>query len=251
LREYRIAAEEIESYEDLARQNGYSALLKNLPPAEKSAFSCETGEDCFDSRTVKVRAEMPLAEKTLSSLKLFEERGLNLKKVRRGSESIENPPPDFVLRAGDELVLSGPTEAFAGNAALFRDARSNGRSSATKTFAQGAAGETLSAVLSDRKGPVDTEKAVDFTPQVNESICSHLNDIKRVFPSAPGCEECLRTGDEWVHLRICLVCGHVGCCDSSKNKHASAHFEATGHTVVRSLEPGEDWAWCYADKTYL
>ena len=64
-------------------------------------------------------------------------------------------------------------------------------------------------------------------------------------PRATGCEECLLTGDSWVHLRLCLTCGHVGCCDSSKNRHASKHHAATGHPVVRSLEPGEDWMWCY------
>lgn len=59
--------------------------------------------------------------------------------------------------------------------------------------------------------------------------CTHLDQIQKVTPSAPGCEECLKTGDEWVHLRLCLICGHVGCCDSSKNKHATKHFHATGH----------------------
>ncbi len=81
--------------------------------------------------------------------------------------------------------------------------------------------------------------------------CSHLDTIREVTPSADGCEDCLMTGDTWVHLRICLTCGHVGCCDSSKNRHARKHHEDTGHPIIRSHEPGEDWRWCYIDNTYL
>lgn len=82
------------------------------------------------------------------------------------------------------------------------------------------------------------------------SLCSHFGALA-AFPSRPadpGCEECLRTGDTWVHLRQCLTCGHVGCCDSSKNRHATKHHHATGHPLMRSLEPGETWGWCYVDE---
>jgi uncharacterized UBP type Zn finger protein len=78
--------------------------------------------------------------------------------------------------------------------------------------------------------------------------CPHLKGIKSVRPSAKGCEDCLRIGDTWVHLRLCLSCGHVGCCDSSKNKHATKHFHGTKHPLMRSLEPGETWGWCYVDE---
>src|SRR5437660_926763 len=81
--------------------------------------------------------------------------------------------------------------------------------------------------------------------------CGHLKDLHHVTPSAAGCEECLKMGDSWVHLRLCLSCGHVGCCDSSRNKHATKHFHATHHPVVRSLERGEDWAWCYVDELVM
>jgi uncharacterized UBP type Zn finger protein len=70
-----------------------------------------------------------------------------------------------------------------------------------------------------------------------------------VVPRTPeGCEECLRTGSPWVHLRLCLTCGHVGCCDSSPNRHARRHAGVDGHPIVRSMEPGEDWRWCYVDE---
>ncbi|MCW5890707.1 MAG: MFS transporter [bacterium] len=82
-------------------------------------------------------------------------------------------------------------------------------------------------------------------------VCSHLDMIRPVHPHARGCEECLRLGDAWVHLRLCLTCGHVGCCDSSKNRHATKHFWASQHPIVRSLEPGEDWRWCYVDETVV
>jgi uncharacterized UBP type Zn finger protein len=70
-------------------------------------------------------------------------------------------------------------------------------------------------------------------------------------PSARGCEECLRTGGRWVHLRLCLACGHVGCCDNSPGRHAAGHFRATDHPLIRSHEPGEKWAWCYVDESYV
>ncbi len=78
--------------------------------------------------------------------------------------------------------------------------------------------------------------------------CTHLGQIKRVKAKTKGCEECLKVGDSWVHLRLCLSCGHVGCCDSSKNKHATKHFHATKHPIVRSQERGENWMWCYVDE---
>jgi uncharacterized UBP type Zn finger protein len=81
-----------------------------------------------------------------------------------------------------------------------------------------------------------------------QEACPHINEIKNVKPSANGCEECLKMGDTWVHLRMCLICGHVGCCDSSKNKHATKHFHRTKHPIVQSIEPGENWRWCYVDE---
>ncbi|BCS55633.1 ubiquitin carboxyl-terminal hydrolase 14 [Geobacter sp. SVR] len=78
--------------------------------------------------------------------------------------------------------------------------------------------------------------------------CSHLEEVKRPQPRTSGCEECLKTGETWVHLRLCETCGHVGCCDSSKNKHATRHFHATQHPVIRSFQPGETWRYCYIDE---
>jgi hypothetical protein len=80
----------------------------------------------------------------------------------------------------------------------------------------------------------------------------HLALVRPVGPPAtPGCEECLRLGTPWVHLRQCLTCGRVGCCDSSPMRHAHAHAAATDHAIVRSIEPGEDWRWCYADEQFV
>jgi hypothetical protein len=79
-------------------------------------------------------------------------------------------------------------------------------------------------------------------------VCAHLDSITDAAPSDDGCTDCLATGGRWVHLRRCARCGHVGCCDSSPNRHATAHVRATGHPVVQSFEPGEDWFWCYPDE---
>lgn len=78
--------------------------------------------------------------------------------------------------------------------------------------------------------------------------CTHIDQIQNPQPSANGCEDCLKTGDSWVHLRLCRSCGHVGCCDSSLNKHATKHFHATQHPIISSFEPGETWFWCYIDE---
>lgn len=82
-------------------------------------------------------------------------------------------------------------------------------------------------------------------------IDPHITAIRPVRPSADGCEECLQTGSAWVHLRLCLTCGHVGCCDSSPNRHARRHFHRTTHPIVQSFEPGEDWRWCYVDEAMV
>jgi uncharacterized UBP type Zn finger protein len=78
--------------------------------------------------------------------------------------------------------------------------------------------------------------------------CTHLDQIKIARPKTHVCEACVKLGDSWVHLRMCLACGQVGCCDSSKNKHATKHFHAVQHPLMRSIEPGEAWVWCYVDQ---
>ena len=81
------------------------------------------------------------------------------------------------------------------------------------------------------------------------TTCTHLDQVTILdLPeSIAGCEDCLRSGDRWVHLRMCQSCGRIGCCDSSPNRHASRHAETSGHPIARSAEPGEDWSWCYVD----
>ena len=81
-------------------------------------------------------------------------------------------------------------------------------------------------------------------------VCTHLDQIA-VFElpeSVDGCEDCLRIGGKWLHLRICLTCGHVGCCDDSPERHATAHYHSSSHAIIRSVEPGEEWSWCYVDE---
>jgi len=80
--------------------------------------------------------------------------------------------------------------------------------------------------------------------------CEHVSEIKQVTPSANGCEDCLKIGGRWVHLRECMECGHIGCCDSSPNKHATAHYHSTKHPIIRSFERGEDWGYCYVDDEF-
>jgi uncharacterized UBP type Zn finger protein len=87
--------------------------------------------------------------------------------------------------------------------------------------------------------------------EIESAVCEHLEQIHDVEASASGCEDCLKIGDPWVNLRICLTCGHVGCCDSSKNKHATKHYHATAHPIIQSFNPGESWIYCYVDDSLV
>ena len=84
------------------------------------------------------------------------------------------------------------------------------------------------------------------------TTCTHLDTVEDVTPSGDGCQECLQAGGRWVHLRMCMRCGHIGCCDNSPGRHATGHWKANAsHPVIRSYEPGEDWWWCYADDLFF
>ena len=82
-------------------------------------------------------------------------------------------------------------------------------------------------------------------------ICTHLDTVRDVTPSSDGCEDCLRIGGRWVHLRMCMSCGHVGCCDDSPNQHATKHFQATRHPIIETYDPPDGWGWCYVDDLML
>ena len=105
--------------------------------------------------------------------------------------------------------------------------------------------------LAEQYRVVKAEFPTGGGPRWRQAARTLQDHMKKVKPRTKGCEECLKTGDTWVHLRMCLECGHVGCCDSSKNRHARAHFHATQHPLIQSAERGEDWRWCYIDETYL
>lgn len=244
LRDYRIPANEIDAYETLARSNGYAELLNEELEIDNSVFKCETGKDCFDERTVRVREGAPIAGKPADAMLLLGDFGLELKSLRRDGDVLDPLPQGLVFQPGDELELSGTTQAFASSASMFRVSK-NGDSTPPPSVS-----DKTAADFRDETG-IGIETEIRYEPVAGPDVCSHLGRIRPVFPSAAGCEECLRVNDQWVHLRICLVCGHVGCCDTSKNKHATAHFHSTNHPVMKSLEKFDNWAWCYVDEDYI
>jgi uncharacterized UBP type Zn finger protein len=92
---------------------------------------------------------------------------------------------------------------------------------------------------------------VSMSPDANNAGCSHVDSIEWVDPTSTVCDQCVAMGDTWVHLRACLSCGQVGCCDQSKNKHATRHYRASGHPIIRSLQPDENWIYCYVDRVMM
>jgi CPA2 family monovalent cation:H+ antiporter-2 len=232
LRNYRISPQEIEAHEEAIRSGGYAALRE---PSDEPVVVCDLDGRCLDTRTVIIRDGAPLVGQSLQSLTSISD--LEVTAIVRDHTSLDlDGAVQFM--PGDAVTLSGSAEAFASAAALFR-----------------AAGPMPVEARQPAPPPpsrpdIDVESVISFTPHP-QGTCTHLDRIVPVHPSARGCEECLRSGDRWVHLRICLSCGHVGCCDSSKNKHASGHYHATAHPIIRSLEPGELWGWCYPDEVTL
>ena len=240
LRDYQISAEEIEANVETIRSSGYAALRQSTVYGAPVVTSESLNQSCLNTRSVMVRAGTPISDQSIAAIRLEEEYGVKIQETHRDGVSIKDPPSDFMIQPGDGLVLSGTAEAFAKIAPLFRT---------------GLKEEVKQAPLAslprpDRHG-IDREEIIKLKIDPKSTNCTHLDRTYGVTPSAKGCEECLRMGDDWVHLRICMTCGHVGCCDDSKNKHASRHYHETDHPIIRSLEPGEDWAWCYPDKMVL
>jgi monovalent cation:H+ antiporter-2, CPA2 family len=244
LRDYRISPKEIEAHEEAVRHGGYAALF-NETGDEEPVVTCNPGEDCLDTRTVLIRAGSQAAGSVISELELEKRYSITVQTVKRDGKDLSDVNGNLRLRAGDQLILAGPSDAFARSAAIFRHA-----SSAPSAPPAPSAVQEISA-SGEMKVKFDPEKVVELNVARPHPSCSHLDQTRPVLPSARGCEDCLRTGDSWVHLRICMTCGHVGCCDSSKNKHATGHSREIGHPIVKSLEPREDWAWCYVDKITL
>jgi len=182
----------------------------------------------------------PISGQSIAALRFEDEYGIRIQEIRRDGMSINALQSNLLVQPGDELVLSGSPGAFVKAAPLFRTDASDETEHAT----------LASSSRLDRDD-IDLEQVIELKMNSNSANCSHLGRIHSVTPSARGCEDCLRTGDDWVHLRICMTCGHVGCCDDSKNKHATRHHNETDHPIIRSLEPGEDWAWCYPDEIML
>ena len=143
-------------------------------------------------------------------------------------------------RAGATVVTSEEVESVVPLLSTLLDAYGTRRGS-----------EAARALLLEVIPNVNTER-LELKPEERRSdACTHQEQTKVVTPEADVCLECVAQGDTWVHLRVCMTCGHVGCCDSSKNKHASAHFKTVEHPIIKSLEKGETWSYCYLDEATL
>jgi CPA2 family monovalent cation:H+ antiporter-2 len=233
LHDYGVSAEEILRYEEAIRSGSYSAL--GAGESNDSIGPCTLGENCLSIRSVGIRAGAPVEGRTWEELGLEGRLGVRLVALGRRGARIAAEPERRELLPGDEVTIEGTASSFAEAAPLFA-----------------ASGPPL--VLPDATPQtadwIDTETPVDLAVK-DGSACGHLGVIRVVYPSAAGCEDCLRTGDRWVHLRACMSCGHMGCCDSSPNRHATRHYETTAHPIMRSMERGESWGWCYADEIEL
>jgi CPA2 family monovalent cation:H+ antiporter-2 len=147
-------------------------------------------------------------------------------------------PLEELVAAGIDKVVTPPLASQQALSASVRTALSQPRADARTPEWQGW------------NGPIDLTRIVDYHPPP-DSGCPHISEIRPILSSAPGCEDCLRIESTWVHLRVCLSCGHVGCCDSSPNRHARAHYSAADHPLAASAEPGETWAYCFHDDTTI
>ena len=236
LRRYRVAPAEILRHEETLRRGSYRAFDAGLMASP--AVRCELDDDCFSTRTVTVREGTLAAGRSLADLEL-DRRLLHVIEVDRRGETTREPAGAFVLEAGDEVLIGGTARSFIDAGDLFR------------TSDAGAPPTPALPAMPTQTAPwIDTTRPVHLDPDL-EAGCSHLDHAHDVTPGTQGCQECLEAGDRWVHLRVCLECGHVGCCDSSPNKHATEHFRATGHPVMMSIEPGEDWGYCFEDEVML
>src|SRR5262249_14599051 len=179
MRSYELPAEEIERHEDAVRRGGYAALrAEERPP--RPVVECNIGPDCLARRTVTIRSGAPAAGVAVGRVPPFVEG------LRRDGTDRGRPAGDETIRAGDELVLAGTADAFAQAALLFREV-------ALDPLA-------LAEATADTRIMVDTEGTIELHPSPR-ARCEHLGQIRRVHPSARGCEDCLRIGDRWVHLR--------------------------------------------------
>lgn len=236
LRHYRVDAEDILRHEETLRHGTYEAFDQEV--MDTPAVRCELDGDCFSTRTVTIREGTRAAGQSLADLQL-DERLVHAIEVTRDGAVTNEPSGAFVLQPGDEVLFGGTPQSFIDAADLFRTSDAG-----TPSL------PALPAMPTQRADWIDTSQAVHLTPDP-KADCSHGDHVHDVRPGTQGCAECLEKGDRWVHLRVCMECGHVGCCDSSPGKHATAHYHATGHPVMRSIEPGESWGWCFEDEVML
>ena len=216
---YQVPLPEIDDHVSTVRAGGYATLRSGI--ADVPIVVCDDlDESCFDTRTFTVRRGTAAAPVTLGELTTAS--GIRVVSIERNGEKIAEPPDNLVLQAGDRLTARASAQAFAAAARLLRS----------------DPGE-------EETSPVRTIHLTDEQRRACEHAASVRPDITT---AATGCEECIKLGDTWVHLRICMKCGNVGCCDSSKNRHATKHYRSTDHPVIRSYQRGEDWAWCYPDE---
>jgi CPA2 family monovalent cation:H+ antiporter-2 len=234
LHDYRVSADEILRYEEAIRDGSY-AVLEGRGETRSSFVPCTLGENCLSQRTVTIRAGAPVAGRTWPDLNLESRFGARLVSHKRGAAELPLGAPFPTLLPGDQVVLEGSALAFAEAARFFA-----------------AAGVPITGPTNEpqRASWIDPAKPIHLQVTSGAS-CSHLSEIREVYPSAAGCEDCLRLGTRWVHLRACMSCGRIGCCDSSPNRHASKHHEATAHPIMRSMERGESWGWCFVDEVQL
>jgi CPA2 family monovalent cation:H+ antiporter-2 len=236
LYDYRVSAEEILRYEEAIRSGSYAALeASGAKEPNEPIGPCTLGDDCLSIRTVGIRAGAPVAGRTWEELGLEGRLGVRLVSLKRRGVEIAAEPVRQRLLPGDEVVIEGSAGAFAEAMPLFAASGSKGVRPDPEP---------------QRAEWIDTKKPVELVVK-DGSACPHLGEIREVYPSAAGCEDCLRTGDRWVHLRACMTCGHMGCCDSSPNRHATKHYEKTSHPILRSMERGESWGWCFVDELQL
>ena len=236
LRRYQVEPDEILRHEETLRHGTYQAFDAGV--MDRPAVRCELDADCFSTRTVTVREGAAVAGRVLADLDL-DRRLLHVVAHERAGRTTPEPGGAVRLEPGDVVTLGGTPQAFVDAADLFRT-----------SDAGAPAPPPLPAMPTQTAPWIDTDAPVHLDPDPAAG-CTHLDHVHDVRPGTPGCAECLAAGARWVHLRVCLECGHVGCCDSSPNKHATAHYHATGHPVVRSIEPGESWGWCYEDEAML